>query len=87
MKYNKVVLQAYYGLGEGYIEFPENPLHGKEFYNVEVEFTTKTNIISGVEFIWDVIKIEGEEPIECELVGQIHLTDDTMIIQICEDWG
>ena len=87
MKYKKVILQAYYGLDDGYFEFPQNPLHGKTFYNVNVEFSETTQIIHGIEFVWDVIEIEGEEPIECELVGQIHRTDGTLIIQICEDWG
>ena len=87
MKYKKVVLQTYYGLDDGYIPFPENPLHGKEFYNVDVKFKTKPQIICGVEFLWDVIEIEGQEPIECELVGQFNHSDGTLIIQICEDWG
>lgn len=87
MKIKKVVLQAYYGLDDGYISFPENPLHGKEFHNVEVEFSTKTNIVCGVAFEWDVVEIEGEEPIQCELVGKTYLPDGTLIIKICEDWG
>ena len=87
MKYKKVVLQAYYGLDDGYIPFPENPMHGKEFYNVNVEFSETVQIISGIEFVWDVIEIEGEEPFECELVGTTRLSDGTLIIKICEDWG
>lgn len=87
MKYDKVILQAYYGLDDGYIEFPENPLHGKTFYNVSVEFSETTQIIGGIEFVWDVVEIEGEEPFECELVGTTRLSDGTLIIKICEDWG
>ena len=87
MKEKKVILQAYYRLDDGYISFPENPLHGKEFYNVNVKFTTRPQIIGGVKFEWDVIEIEGEEPIECEVIGHIHRTDGTSIIQICQDWG
>ena len=87
MKYKKVVLEAYYELNDGYISFPENPIDGKEFHNVNVEFTTRPWSVGGVKFEWDVIKIDGEEPIECEIIGQIHRTDGTMIIQICQDWG
>ena len=87
MKVKNVVIRAYYNLDGDYITFPENPLHGKEFHNVNIEFKIKTNIICGVAFDWDVIEIEGEEPIECELVDKVYLPDGTLIIKICEDWG
>ena len=87
MKVKNVVIRAYYKLGGDYITFPENPHHGREFNNVNVEFSTKPMIIGGVKFEWDVVKIEGYEYIECELVDVVHLPDDTLIIKICEDWG
>ena len=82
-----VVLWTYYNLDGEYIPFPENPMHGKEYRNVEVGLQEKINVIHGVEFITDVICIEGEEPIECELVGEIPVNGDSLIIKICQDWG
>lgn len=87
MKVKNVIIHTYYGLGEEYIPFPENPLHGSSYTNVEVSFKTTTQNISGIEFVWDIIEIEGEEPIECELVDYYVDGNGLLIIKICQDWG
>lgn len=87
MKYNKVIIKAYYNLDGEYVSFPDNPLHGKVYENVDVKFKKEVNTIAGIEFESNVIKIEGEEPIECELVSRNKQTDGSLIIGICQDWG
>ena len=87
MKFRKVVLQTYYDLDGEYISFPENPLHNKLYENVEVKFEKKINIIHGMRFIWDVIKIPGQEPIECEMLNHYRDPNGILVIRICQDWG
>ena len=87
MKAKKVVIKAYYNLGEEYILFPDNPLHNKTYENVNVEIKEATRKICNIDFIFDVVEIEGEEPIDCELVGTQINPDGTLVIKICEDWG
>ena len=87
MKVKKVLLQAYYDLDGEYLPFPDNPLHGKVFENVDVKFATRIDTIGGLNFEVDVIEIEGQEPIECELVGRKNAPDGTLIIKLCQDWG
>lgn len=86
MKVNKAIIKAYYDLGGELISFPDNPLHGKSYKNVEVVFKQRIREICGIPFNVDIIEIEGQEPIECELIDAIDL-DDTLIIKICQDWG
>lgn len=86
MKVNKVIIKAYYDLDGDLILFPDNPLHGKSYENVEVAIKQEIHEICGISFEVDIIKIEGQEPIECELIDTIDL-DDTLIIKICQDWG
>lgn len=87
-RYKKVVLRCYYNLDGEYIQFEHNPLHNQSYENVTVEFKKEAKLICGIKFEFDVVKIEGQEPIECELVGTYHERDtDTLIIKICEDWG
>lgn len=87
MKVKKAVINAYYNLGEEFILFSDNPLHGKSYENVNVKFKKLIRTICGISFDVDVIEIEGQEPIECQLVGKHINPDGTLIIQICEDWG
>lgn len=87
MEVKKLLIRALYGLHGEYIEFPDNPLHGKEYHNVNVDFKTSVNKIHGIEFTTDVIEIEGEEPIECEIICRVSRTDGTEIVDICQDWG
>lgn len=86
MKVKSAVLRAYYDLDETYIEFPENPLHGRVYNDVDVEFDEVTRKICGIDFVFDVIKIEGEEPIECELLDYYY-SNGALIIELCQDWG
>lgn len=82
MKEKRVVLRCCYNLSGEYLPFEHNPLHGKTFNNVNVEITKETTFVE-----CDVIKIEGYEPIECELVRQHKTADGTLLIFICQDWG
>lgn len=86
MKVKKVILKTYYCLNGEYILFDSNPLHNQSYDNVEVKFKEVTQTICDVDYIWDVIEIEGQEPIDCELIGMMEL-DDKLVIKICQDWG
>lgn len=87
MKSKKVVLRGVYNLDGQYLPFEDNPLHGKTYSNVEVSFSKETRTVAGSTFSFDVVKIEGCEPIECELVGHYEMPDGTLVISICQDWG
>ena len=86
MKFKKVVIKAYYDLGEEFISFPDNPLHGKSYENVTVKFKKAIRTICGISFDVDIVEISGQKPIECQLIGRRSI-DDTLIIEICQDWG
>ena len=87
MKVKKVVLKAYYSLDDGFIPFDSNPLHNKTYENVEVNIKETIKTICGIDFAVDVIEIEGQEPIECELVSERTDENGKLIIGICQDWG
>ena len=87
MKVKKVIINAYYRLDGEYIVFPDNPLHGKTFETVDVKITGRTETIGGVGYHVDIVLIDGEEPIDCELVSRRKTPDGTLIIGICQDWG
>ena len=89
MKVKKVVLKGYYNLAGEYLPFEDNPHHGKTYTNVGVSIETKFKAVdfgSGIMAI-DYVKVEGCEPIECELVGFDIADGDTLVISICQDWG
>lgn len=86
MKVKKAIIKAYYNLGEEYILFPDNPLHGKLYENVSVVIKHEIHEICGISFDVDVVEIEGEGSIECQLLDAIDL-DGTLLIKICQDWG
>jgi hypothetical protein len=84
----RVVLKAYYSLDDGYIPFDSNPLHNQTYENVGVTFKEEVRTICGIDFAVDVVEIDGQEPIDCELIGTYHEPEsDTLIIKICQDWG
>ncbi len=87
--YKKVRLEGMYSLDDGYISFPDNPYHGKEFENVSVTIKKETQTWHGIQVEVDVILIDCQEPlkIECELVKKKNLEDGTLVLQICQDWG
>lgn len=87
MKVKSVVLHGYYNLDGNYLLFDENPLHGKTFSDVDVSFSQNVRTIGDIDFVSDVVLIEGCEPIECELVGHRKLADGTLVVSICQDWG
>ena len=87
MKVKKAIIKAYYNLDGEYLSFPDNPLHGQTYENVNIDIKQVTYETSGIEFVADVVEIEGQEPIECELVGCFKPYEDTLIIKICQDWG
>lgn len=85
-KYNEVLILAYYSLDGDYLTWENNELHNKTFKNVCVEVKTEVRTLIGIEFTVDIICIDGEKPIECELVKK----DDrgkTLTLHICQDWG
>ena len=87
MKAKKAVIKAYYNLGEEFILFPDNPLHNKTYENVKVTFKNEIQTICGISFDIDIIEIEDQKPIECQLLGKHTNPDGTLIIEICQDWG
>jgi len=90
MKVKKVILRGYYNLAGEYLPFEDNPHHGKTYNNVAVSVETKfeSRPDGGLSAI-DYVKVEGCEPIECELVSHhTYPTEDgTLVIGICQDWG
>ena len=86
MKVKKAIIKAYYDLNGDLISFPDNPLHDRSYENIEVVFKHKVREICGIPFECDIVEIEGQEPIECELIDTVDL-DGTLIIKICQDWG
>lgn len=82
----KVKIKTYYNLDGEYLLFKHNPLHDKVFENVNVEITTEEHEMLGTKFKVNMVYIEGEKPIECELVD-VEEYEDTLIISICQDWG
>lgn len=86
MKVKKAIIKAYYNLNGDLISFPDNPLHGKSYADVEVVIKQKIHEICGIPFEVDIIEIEGQEPIECELIDTVYI-DEALIIKICQDWG
>ena len=87
MKVEKAIIKAYYNLGEEFILFPDNPLHGKTYENVKVTFKKEILTMCGISYGTDVIKIGSEEPIECQLLGKHVNPEGTLVIKICQDWG
>lgn len=85
-KFDEVRIVAYYNLDGDYLIFAENDLHNKTFKNVCVEITREVRKIMGIDFAVDVIRIEGYQPIECELVKK-EVLGKTLILGICQDWG
>lgn len=88
MKVTKVVLRGYYNLAGEYLPFEDNPHHGKSYNNVAVSVETKfESQPNGRIAAREYVKIEGCEPIECEIVGYQVTDDGTLAISICQDWG
>ena len=85
-KIKKVTLRAYYNLDGEYLLFDSNPLHNKSYENVNVEIKTITKTICNIDLDVDVINIEGQKSIECELVGY-NESNGELLIKICQDWG
>lgn len=92
--YPKVRLEGVYSLDDGYIPFPDNPYHGKEYENVPVTIKKETQTYLGFSVKVDVVRIgeptkNGIFPvvIDCELVSKKVTNDGTLVLQICNDWG
>lgn len=86
-KVAKVVLHGYYNLDGEYLRFEDNPHHGKTYNNVDVSIERKIENRSYGTIAVDYVKIEGCEPIDCELVDYCFGADGTLSISICQDWG
>ena len=87
VRVEKVTLQAYYNLDGEYLWFQHNPLDAATFENVVVKIGKGRRTIGEVTFVFDVIQIEGQNSIECELVDCTTQPDGTLLIKICQDWG
>lgn len=87
MKVREIVLNALYCIDGEYVPFPENPLHGKKYENIDVTFSREAITICDIAYFVDKIEIEGEEPIECKLVSQKKSSDGKLVVQFCQDWG
>ena len=87
MKVKKAIIKAYYNLGEEFILFEDNPLHGKSYENVEVKFKKAIRTVCGISFDVDIVEIDGQPSIECQLLGSRKNSEGTLIIEICQDWG
>ncbi|MEE1502766.1 MAG: hypothetical protein UGF89_00790 [Acutalibacteraceae bacterium] len=91
--YKKVRIEGVYAIDGGYIPFPDNPYHGKEFENVSVTIKKETQTWYGIQVEVDVIRIGDKKigtlpvVIECELVSKKVASDGTLVLQICNDWG
>lgn len=84
--YKKVQIVSYYNLGGDYMVFEDSFLHNKTFNNVNVEIKTQKRKIFDMIFEEEVIYIDGEEPIYCELI-RADVYNGTLILRICQDWG
>ena len=82
----KVVLQTYYNLNGNYIVFEDNSLHRAKYENVKVVITKEYIRLTHMNIEVDVIRIDGQEPIECELISYVE-HDDGLYIKLCQDWG
>ena len=82
----KVVLQTYYNLAGDYILFDSNPLHDTSYENVRVIVTKEVIHLTKMDIVINVIRIDGQDPIECEFIDYIEY-DDTLILRLCQDWG
>ena len=84
--YKKVQIVAYYNLDGDYTIFEENELHNKTFNNANVEIKTEMHRICGMTFKQNVIYINEEDPISCELISA-DVRNNVLILHICQDWG
>lgn len=58
----------------------------KTYENVSIFLKKEIHEICGIKFKVDIIKIQNEEHIECEVISHV-LINDTLIIKLCQDWG
>ncbi len=82
-----VIIHGWYCLDGEYIRFPDNELDGTEYSNVDITIHDTLYKCCGINVKCQQINITGQEPINCELVGFSEVSNDKLIINICEDWG
>lgn len=82
----KVVLQTYYNLDGDYMLFDSNPLNNQTYENVKVVITKEIIHLTYMDININVIRIDGQEPIECEFIDCVE-DGDTLIVKLCQDWG
>ena len=63
-----VRIETYYSLSGSHILFPDNELNGRVYHNADVVISAEKRNIYGQTFVVDVITINQNPPIECELV-------------------
>ena len=82
-----VIIHGWYCLNGEYIRFPDNKLDGTEYSNVDITIHDTLYNCCGITVKCQQINITGQEPINCELVSFSEVSNDKLIINICEDWG
>lgn len=80
-------IKTFYNLNGSNIAFPDNPLNGTIYRNADVTISTEKRELYGQTFLVNVVKINNEEPIECELVRFNKDADGIWVLGICQDWG
>lgn len=86
-KARKLVLEGYYSLDGEMLLFSNSPIHGKTFRNVSFEVRKEHRKTCGINFDIDILEIDGEEPIECEFVGERKISSSTYVLGVCQEWG
>jgi hypothetical protein len=81
-----VKIETYYNLDGSYVSFPQNPLNGTMYNNANVDISTEKRTIAGMTFLVDVVQINNEPAIECELV-KTRRDNKTLVLGVCQDWG
>lgn len=81
-----IKILTYYRLGDSLIPFSDNPWNNIVFYNAKVVVTQEKRSVGTHQFLVDIIKINDDITIECEVVGA-RKENGWFVIKICQDWG
>ena len=82
-----VVIKSWYYIDGEYISFPHTEIDGTEYSHVDITIQNHIQVYSGLTIKSHLIKITGQEPIDCEFIDSEETSDGKLIINICQDWG
>lgn len=82
-----VIIRSWYCLDGEYISFPHSELDNTEYNNVDITIQNHAQVYCGLTIESHLIKITGQEPIDCEFIDSEETSDGKLIINICQDWG